>query len=222
MSDSAGLQALRRPSIVDELAGAIRARIHSGDLEPGAPLREEDLSASYDVSRHTLRAALRGLATEGLVHIVPNRGAAVARLAPAELPSLFALRAALELEACRLALERHGGVLPPSVHEALGALTRTCSARAADWRDVADAHARFHEAIVSASESPRIEEAYRRLATELSLFLAQLRPVWSLRRMIVHHRSLVRDLESTRDVECLRRHLADGLDAVSASRRSRA
>jgi DNA-binding GntR family transcriptional regulator len=96
------------------------------------------------------------------------------------------------------------------VHEALAALTRVCSARGADWRDVAEAHARFHEAIVSASESPRIEEAYRRLATELSLFLAQLRPVWPLRRMIDHHRSLVRDLEATGDLEVLRRHLADG------------
>ena len=221
MSDPSRPQALRRPSVVDELADAMRARILSGDLEPGAPLREEELSASYDVSRHTLRAALRGLATEGLVHIVPNRGAAVARLEPDELPSLFELRAALELEACRLALGRHGGVLPPPVHDALAALTRTCSARAADWRDVADQHAHFHEAIVSASDSPRIEEAYRRLATELSLFLAQLRPVWSLRRMIDHHRSLVRDLESTQHVDYLRRHLADGLDAVSASRRSR-
>jgi DNA-binding GntR family transcriptional regulator len=219
MSTPATPEPLRRPSVVDELADAIRARILSGDLEPGSPLREAELSQSYDVSRHTLRAALRALATEGLVHIVPNRGGTVVRLDPDELAPLFELRTALELEACRLALKRHGGVLPPSVHEALAALTRVCSAGGADWRDVAEAHARFHEAIVSASESPRIEEAYRRLATELSLFLAQLRPVWPLRRMIDHHRSLVRDLEATGDLEVLRRHLADGLDAVTASGR---
>jgi DNA-binding GntR family transcriptional regulator len=220
VSGSATPEPLRRASVVDELADAIRARILSGDLEPGSPLREAELSQSYDVSRHTLRAALRALASEGLVDIVPNRGGTVARLEPDELPRLFELRAALELEACRLALERHGGVLPPSVHEALAALTGVCSTRGPDWRDVADAHARFHEAIVAGSESPRIEEAYRRLATELSLFIAQLRPVWPLRRMIDHHRSLVRDLEATGDLEYLRRHLADGLDAVTTSGRS--
>jgi hypothetical protein len=43
----------------------------------------------------------------------------------------------------------------------------------------------------------------------------QLRPVWSRRRMIEHHRSLVRDLETTGDLDALRRNLADGLEAVS-------
>ena len=65
-----------------------------------------------------------------------------------------------------------------------------------------------------AHESPRIEDAYTRLATELNLFLAQLRPVWSRRRMIDHHRALVLDLETTGDVSALRRHLDDGLEAV--------
>ena len=67
----------------------------------------------------------------------------------------------------------------------------------------------------AAAQSPRIEEAYTRLATELNLFLAQLRPVWSRPRMIEHHRSLVRELEASGDLGALRRHLADGLEAVS-------
>jgi len=70
--------------------------------------------------------------------------------------------------------------------------------------------------VLAAAASPRIEEAYRRLAAELNLFVAQLRPVWSRRRMIDHHRSLVRALESTGDVDALRRHLADGLEAVAS------
>jgi DNA-binding GntR family transcriptional regulator len=209
---------LRRPSVVDELADALRSRILGGELAPGVRLREEELADAYSVSRHTLRAALRSLAADGLVELVPNRGAAVARLEPGELASLFELRAALELEACRLALRRNGGKLPSSVHAALDALVRICRVPGARWDDVAAAHARFHEALVHGSESPRIEEAYTRLATELELFLAQLRPVWPLRRMIDHHRKLVRDLETSGDVEHLRRHLADGLDAVAGAR----
>ncbi len=207
--------ALRRPSVVDELADALRTRILSGELASGRRLREEELADAYRVSRHTLRAALRSLAADGLVELVPNRGATVARLEQGELVPLFELRAALELEACRLALARNGGQLPATVHEALATLVLACRTPGVGWGDVAVAHAGFHEALVRGSASPRIEEAYTRPATELELFLAQLQPVWPLRRMIEHHRKLVRDLEATGDVEYLRRHLADGLDAVA-------
>ena len=205
---------LERHSVVDELAGRIRSRILSGELPAGTALREEALSITYDVSRHTLRAALRALAVEGVVQIVPNRGATVARLTEGDLVPLFELRAALELEACRLTLERNDGKLPVDVHRRLEALVRVCRGKASGWREIAEAHARFHESLVAGAGSPRIEEAYGRLASELNVFLLQLRPVWSRSRMIEHHRSLVTALESTGDLDSLRRHLADGLQAV--------
>ena len=214
MTSAADARTLPRASVVDALADALRSRILSGDLAPGAPLREEALSTAYDVSRHTLRAALRALAGEGLIRIVPNRGASVTRLAAADLVPLFELRAALEVEACRLTLERNDGTLPATVHDRLDALVRACRSKTSDWSEIADAHARFHEALVGGALSPRIEDAYMRLATELNVFLAQLRPVWSRRRMIDHHRTLVLDLETAGDVMALRRHLEDGLEAV--------
>ena len=214
MTPATEAEALPRPSVVDALADALRSRILSGDLAPGAPLREHALSTAYDVSRHTLRAALRALAGEGLIRIVPNRGASVTCLAAVDLIPLFELRAALEVEACRLTLERHDGMLPPTVHEALDALVRACRSKTSEWSEIADAHARFHEALVAEAQSPRIAQAYARLATELNLFLAQLRLLWSRRRMIDHHRALVDDLERTGDVTALRRHLGDGLEAV--------
>ena len=214
MTSTAEARTLTRASVVDALADELRSRILSGDLAPGAPLREEALSTTYDVSRHTLRAALRALAGEGLIRIVPNRGASVTRLAATDLVPLFELRAALEVEACRLTLERNDGTLPTTVHDRLDALVRACRSKGSDWNEIADAHARFHEALVAGAQSPRIEDAYTRLAAELNLFLAQLRPVWSRRRMIDHHRTLVLDLETTGDVMALRRHLKDGLEAV--------
>lgn len=217
MTWGAEARPLTRASVVDTLADALRSRILSGDLAPRAPLREEALSTAYDVSRHTLRAALRALAGEGLIQIVPNRGASVTRLAATDLVPLFELRAALEVEACRLTLERNGGALPANVHERLDALVRACRSKASDWSGIADAHAQFHEAVVAGARSPRIADAYTRLATELNLFLAQLRPVWSRRRMIDHHRTLVQELETTGDVSALRHHLEDGLEAVLES-----
>lgn len=205
---------LQRLSVVDELAAVIRAQILDGKLRPGTPLREQGLSDRFDVSRHTLRAALRLLASEGLVRVEPNRGAHVPVLDPQALRGLFELRTALELEAAQLALERNAGVLPRPVHDALAALISRCEATSTRWRDIARAHEGFHNALVEASASPRIVRAYGQLAGELRLFLVHLRPTWPLARMAPHHTELVSRLEAG-ELAALRRHLADGLAAVT-------
>ena len=69
---------LQRVSTVDAIAAALRTRILDGELGAGERLREIELADAYGVARHSLRAALRTLAAEGLVAIEPNRGASVA------------------------------------------------------------------------------------------------------------------------------------------------
>ena len=206
-------QPLRRQSVVDELAAALRTAILDGTIAPGAPLREVELSERYGVARHTLRAALQRLAADGLVVVEPHRGARVATLDRAELVGLFDVRTALEVEAARLALERHDGRLPSEVHDALGRLVAVSRRARAPWSAVAQAHADLHSAIVVAAGSPRLEAEYRRLAAELSLLLLQLRPVWPLDRMATHHEELIHGLE-TEGPEVLRQHILDGAAAV--------
>jgi DNA-binding GntR family transcriptional regulator len=195
-------------SAVAATAEALRRRILDGDLPPGARLVEQALCAEHEVARHTVRAALQALAAEGLVRVEPNRGARVAAIDEAGLRGLYDLRLALEVEAARRALERHGGRLPAPVHAALGAL-RAGGA----WHEVAEAHLALHHAIVRASGSQRLAAAHAALQGEERLFLAALRPLWSRDRMAGVHAKLVRDLE--RDgPEALRAHLQEGLEAV--------
>jgi DNA-binding GntR family transcriptional regulator len=211
---------LRRASTVDQLAGLLRARILDGDLPPGRRLVERELVETYDVARHTLRAALRRLEGEGLVRVEPNRGASVAELSHEDLIELFALRLALEREAAHLALERGGGRLPRSVHAAAEDLGRIAQRRSASWQEVAAAHHRVHEALVAAAHAPRIERAYAALSAELDLFLSQLRPVWTRERLGPDHLALVRDLE--RDgPDVLREHMAAALRALHADEAGR-
>jgi DNA-binding GntR family transcriptional regulator len=207
--------ALARVSTVDAIAAALRTRILDGALGPGERLRELELVEAYGVARHSLRAALRALAAEGLVTIEPNRGAAVARLTAADAAALFELRTALELEAAHLALERGGGRLPPPVRDAVGMMAAVCAQHDPPWSSVVDAHDAVHGALVAAAGSPRIERAYAALAGELRLFVTQLRPSWSLERMAEHHERLLTDLEREGPAP-LRKHLADGLASVSA------
>ena len=139
-------------SAVDALAAQLRQEILDGERPAGARLVEQELSARYGVARHTLRAALRALEADGLVRIEPNRGARVARLSSDEVVALNELRAALEVEAARLALERHGGRLPAPVHAALASWSAPAAVRG---RAVNEAHANLHGAIVAAAGSAR-------------------------------------------------------------------
>jgi DNA-binding GntR family transcriptional regulator len=203
-------------STVETVTAELRREILAGERPGGQRLVEHELTARYGVARHTLRAALRALASEGLVTVEPNRGARVARLSADEITWLYELRSALEVEAARLALERHRGRLPAPVHEALAVLQRACEEGA--WGPINVAHADLHGAIVAAAASPRIEAAHAALNGELQLFLTQLEPLWSAERMATDHAALVRGLE--RDGPAvLREHLSESAAALLAAER---
>jgi DNA-binding GntR family transcriptional regulator len=208
---------LGRISTVDALVGALRTRIFEGELAAGERLPERELTERYRVARHSVRAALRSLAAEGLVTIEPHRGASVASLDRAGLRGLFELRTALELEAAHLALERHSGRLPDAVHAAVADLGRVCALPSPAWSDVAEAHNRVHLAIVRAAQSERVARAYDSLAGEMRLFVVSIRPHWSLARMAVQHEELIEGLERT-GPPALREHLRAGEQSVIATR----
>ncbi|ADG06844.1 GntR family transcriptional regulator [Kyrpidia tusciae] len=74
----------------------IRGWILEGTLAPGERLREEQLAERLGVSRTPVREALRRLETEGLVRLIPNRGAAVTAYSTADIRHYFDLRVLLE------------------------------------------------------------------------------------------------------------------------------
>ena len=206
---------LPRRTAVDELAEALRTRILDGNLEGGARLVEQELCEAYDVARHTARAALRALQAEGLVVIEPHRGARVTKLDSSGIRGLYELRVALEVEAARLALERHSGRVPQSVRDAVDHLVAVCDRRAPTWSDVTRAHDDVHRALVEASGSGRIAAAHAALEGEMRVFIVQLRPAWTLDRMAEGHVELLSALERE-GPDALRGHLAESAAAVLA------
>jgi DNA-binding GntR family transcriptional regulator len=205
---------LQRVSTVDALAAELRREILDGERAGGTRLVERELCEHFRVARHTLRAALRALAGEGLVHLEPHRGAEVARLDPAQVCWLYELRAALELESAHLALERHGGTLPPAVHSALAALQQACAGPRPAWSEVTEAHQALHAAIVAAAESPRIAAAHAALAGEMRLFLLQLKPLFTAAGIAEDHTALIAGLEGE-GPGVLRAHLRASADALT-------
>jgi DNA-binding GntR family transcriptional regulator len=87
-------------------ADALRTALMNGDLAPGQRLVEAELARSFNVSRASLRAALIGLAGEGLVERIPNRGARVRVVTVAEAVAITECRMVLEGLCAAKAAER--------------------------------------------------------------------------------------------------------------------
>jgi DNA-binding GntR family transcriptional regulator len=85
---------------------AIRQAILSGTYAPGQRLSEVEIGAALRISRGPVREAIRALASEGLLELVPHRGPAVRRFTYDEFRELYEVRQALEGFAARLAAQR--------------------------------------------------------------------------------------------------------------------
>lgn len=183
---------LSRVSTVDALVGALRSRILTGDLPPGAHLSEVELAGSYGVGRHSLRAAFRELSRDGLLVHEPNRGVRVPVPTAAESEDLYRHRAALELGALRVALA--DGASFVAVREPLAVLEQMPADE--PWDRVALVHDAIHAAVVDAAGSRRLSAAYAALQGELLFFVTRIRPLYTVQTMIDAHRLLADALTS--------------------------
>lgn len=97
---------IARPSLHDQLVGRLRDMVIQGDLAPGTRIPERQLCERFHVSRTPLREALKVLASEGLLELLPNRGAVVSRLTVEDVEAMFPVMGALEALAGELATSR--------------------------------------------------------------------------------------------------------------------
>lgn len=122
------------------ISDALRLRILRGQVAPGEPLRQDDLAREFGVSKIPVREALQRLDTEGVVQLLPNRGAVVRTLDAARARELYALRGALEPLLLEAAIPRLTIV---DLAQAEHALVEPAPGAEANWR--------FHRALYSAS-----------------------------------------------------------------------
>jgi DNA-binding GntR family transcriptional regulator len=153
----------------------LKEEIELGELAPGTPLSELSLVERTGASRTPVREALRRLAAEGLVDLVPRQGARVSRVSLQSVRDLFDFRALIEPPAVRQATE--AAAADAEVRRAFTALrtefTRIqrrapSQARSRAFYDIAD---RFDWAIIGATRN----EHLRRTIAELRPHTARLR-----------------------------------------------
>ncbi len=88
------------------LVERLREDILGEKLLPGSKLTEKEICDKYDVSRTPVREALKNLETEGLIELIPNRGAFVVGFGMGDMKDLLELRKTYELQAIKWAIER--------------------------------------------------------------------------------------------------------------------
>ena len=158
-----GGPAIERRPIAEQVTDRIMAMIKSGNLRSGDRLpTEKQMGIAFGISRPPLREALKVLAAEGLVQLLPNRGAQVTRLDPAQLDHLFEVIAALEAEAGRLACAR---ISPSELAEVedMHARMRAHFLRG-ELPEYFASNQAIHEAILRAAANPVLLSTYASLA----------------------------------------------------------
>jgi len=90
----------------DEVVFRLRHILTEGEIAPGSRIPERELCLSLGISRTPLREALKVLAAEGLVVLLPNRGSRAAKLTQKDVSELFEVCEALEAVAGELACPR--------------------------------------------------------------------------------------------------------------------
>jgi DNA-binding GntR family transcriptional regulator len=166
----------------------------------GTFLNEVDLAQDIGVSRTPVREALLLLVAEGLVEMVPKRGAYVPPLSGRQIRELMELRTLLEQHAASVTLAQ-GSVPVPAMRAALGEQERLldADARATDVaHEFIEWDRRFHQSLVDAAGNELIARTYAGLRTrQVRVGVAALfRATDRQRAVCAEHRSIVDALDS--------------------------
>lgn len=147
-------QRRRPPTAQQFVLGELRRAITSGQLKPGAPIRQEALAEELGVSRVPLREALKTLEAEALVVHEVHRGYFVAELSLADLREVYRIREILEAEAVRQASGGMAGSALAALEAAQCEVEE--AAGAGDVSGMTAANRRFHFALYEAAGMPRL------------------------------------------------------------------
>lgn len=217
LPDTQDYAAPPRGGMVDYIVVKTREAIISGQFALGQRLIEADLTRDLGVSRGPLREALRRLSAEGLVDIVPNRGAVVRRLTRKQVADRYQIRESLEGLAASLAARR---LNEDGNRESLLAAWRPYEASAPP-RSVDESREdnyRLHQAIAEMSGNPQLVEMIRQMwlpTVMVALRAAVDEAHW--RQSAVEHRHIVEAILAQRpeDAELMmRRHLRRGCEMI--------
>lgn len=149
----------------DVVFNTLRQEILTGKMKPGERLMEIHLANKLGVSRTPIREAIRKLELEGLVIMIPRRGAEVAQITWKNLKDVLEVRRALDVLAIELACERMSQEKISSLHKACEAFE--AATKTQDTRKIAEADVALHDIIVVSTGNDRLIQLVNNLAEQM-------------------------------------------------------
>ncbi|WP_336489493.1 GntR family transcriptional regulator [Methylobacterium nigriterrae] len=210
---------ISRRYLHDEVADRMRELIQSGEMEPRTRINEGELTERFGISRTPLREAIKILATEGLLELLPNRGARVASISQGEIEEMMEVIAGLEATAADLACRT-------ITEEDIDAIEEDHDRMVAAWKEANEAeyfrlNRTIHEAIMAASRNATLSGIYTSLSGRIqrSRYRAhQTAEQWE--RAVSEHEDMVRLLRA-RDGSALallmREHIRGKKQVIAAN-----
>jgi DNA-binding GntR family transcriptional regulator len=213
---TADIISIPRAALHNQVAYRLRELLVEGSIPPGAKLNERALAEQLNVSRTPLREAIKMLAAEGLVELLPNRGAVAVSLSEQDVINTFEVMAGLEGMSGELAVQRMTDAELAEIralhYEMLAAHTRR------DLSQYYRLNAHIHQAINAAAKNPVLQATYTQVNARLQAlrFRSNLDEAKWKSAVIEHGQML--DALTQRDAPALRQlleqHLHHKRDAV--------
>lgn len=219
---TAEIIAIPRTNLHEHVANRLRQMLVEGRIAPGAKLNERELCEVLDVSRTPLREAIKMLAAEGLVELLPNRGAIAVQLTEEDVRNTFEVMAGLEAQSGELAAQRITDAELAEIRamhfEMMAAYTRR------DLSNYYRLNAAIHRAINAAARNPVLSATYDRVNARLqALRFRSNQDEEKWKSAVREHEQMVQAL-AARDAAAMRKvlaaHLQNKLDVVLEQLRS--
>ncbi|PRY71563.1 GntR family transcriptional regulator [Halomonas ventosae] len=208
---------IQQRSLYLDVADRVRELIEQGDLAPGERISEKQLCERFGVSRTPLREALKVLASEGLVELLPNRGARVVRLTLKMVKDTYDLMGALEGLSGELACQNISDEGIRAIRALHDEMLRHYRER--NLPDYFRVNQRIHEGILAASANEVLQETYSNLSQRVKRVRYSKKMTddfW--RKAVQDHEHMILALEARdgrRLGQILRDHLCNKLEVAS-------
>jgi DNA-binding GntR family transcriptional regulator len=201
---------IARPVLHEQVAHRLRQMLVEGLIPPGGKLNERTLCEELSISRTPLREAIKMLAAEGLVELLPNRGSVAVQLSEADVHHTFEVMAGLEGLSGELAAQRvteaELNEIKALHYEMMAAYTRR------DLSAYYQVNAAIHRSFNAAAKNPVLTATYNQVNARLqALRFRSNQDGDKWQRAVDEHIAMVQALEA-RDPAALRRVLMQHLD----------
>lgn len=165
MQDNLQVQMNEFLPLRDVVFNTLRQAILTGELKPGERLMEIHLANRLGVSRTPIREAIRKLELEGLVTMIPRRGAEVAQITEKSLKDVLEVRRSLDALSVELACDRISEEELVALEAACGAFEAATKTR--DPKRIAQADVALHDIIVKATNNSRLVQLVNNLSEQM-------------------------------------------------------